>query len=101
MHRGEIAATIDGEERTLCLTLGALAELEARFASSDLVALAERFQTGRMKSDDLIAVIGAGLRGGGLDITDDAVSRLPIDGGAPASVRIVSELLTATFGGTG
>ena len=30
VHRGEISALIGGEERTLCLTLGALAELEAR-----------------------------------------------------------------------
>jgi hypothetical protein len=29
IQRGEISATIDGEEKTLCLTLGALAELEA------------------------------------------------------------------------
>ncbi len=29
-QRGEIAAVIEGEEKVLCLTLGALAELEAR-----------------------------------------------------------------------
>ena len=38
-HRGEIAV-LDGRERTLCLTLGALAELEASFGAEDLVALA-------------------------------------------------------------
>ena len=43
IHRGEIAAVIDGEEKTLCLTLGALAELEARLGSGDLVGLGERF----------------------------------------------------------
>ena len=30
-RRGEIAATLDGRERRLCLTLGALAELEMAF----------------------------------------------------------------------
>ena len=41
--------------RTLVLTLGALAELEAAFGADDLVALAERFGTGRLKARDLIA----------------------------------------------
>ena len=45
-HRGEIEALIDGERRILCLTLGALAELETAFQADDLTALAERFATG-------------------------------------------------------
>ncbi len=48
IHRGEIAAEIGGRSRTLVLTLGALAELEAAFGADDLVALAERFGTGRL-----------------------------------------------------
>jgi hypothetical protein len=35
-HRGEIEAVLDGRPRTLCLTLGALAELEAAFGAQDL-----------------------------------------------------------------
>ena len=38
---------LEGEERTLCLTLGALAELEARLMAGDLVGLSERFSSGR------------------------------------------------------
>ena len=33
IHRGEISAVIGGETRVLCLTLGALAELEARLGA--------------------------------------------------------------------
>ena len=40
-HRGEIEAEIGGARRTLVLTLGALAELEAAFGAEDMVA-AER-----------------------------------------------------------
>ena len=47
-HRGEIEAELGGRRYTLCLTLGALAELEAAFGAEDLVALAERFERGRM-----------------------------------------------------
>ncbi len=62
----------------LVLTLGALAELEAAFGADDLVALAERFGTGRLKARDLIRIIGAGLRGAGEAVSDDEVAR---DGG--------------------
>ena len=44
------------------LTLGALAELEAAFGAADLVALTERFGSGRLTARDLTRIIGAGLR---------------------------------------
>jgi len=47
-YRGEIDADLGGRRRTLVLTLGALAELESAFGAADLVALAERFGTGRL-----------------------------------------------------
>jgi hypothetical protein len=97
-HRGEIEAVIGGERRILCLTLGALAELETAFAAGDLQALAERFSTGRLKAGDLVRVVGAGLRGGGHPLSDDEVAALPLDGGLAALARIVGDLLLATFG---
>ena len=81
IQRGEIAAVIGGEERTLCLTLGALAELEARLVAGDLVGLGERFAGGRVSARDLTAILGAGLRGGGNAITDDDLARMAIEGG--------------------
>jgi hypothetical protein len=98
LHRGEIEAEIGGATRRLVLTLGALAELEAAFGVEDLVALAERFGTGRLKARDLVRVIGAGLRGAGEAISDDEVARLNVDGGAAGYVRIAAALLAATFG---
>jgi hypothetical protein len=97
-RRGEIEAELGGERRTLVLTLGALAELEAAFGAEDLVALAERFQRGRMSARDAIRILGAGLRGGGAEISDAEVARLAADRGAAGYVRIVAELLAATFG---
>ena len=46
-YRGAIVAEFGGRRRTLVLTLGALAELEAAFGADDLAALAERFGSGR------------------------------------------------------
>src|SRR5262245_57902578 len=98
LHRGEIEAEIGGVRRKLVLTLGALAELEAAFGADDLVALAERFGTGRLKARDLIRVIGAGLRGAGQDVSDDGVSGMAVEGGAAGYVKIAADLLAATFG---
>ena len=98
IHRGEISAIIEGEERTLCLTLGALAELEARLMAGDLVGLSERFASGRVSARDLAAIIGAGLRGGGNALTDDDIARMSIEGGLIGAAQIAVRLLRATFG---
>ena len=97
-QRGEIEAVIGGETRMLCLTLGALAELESRLQAGDLVGLAERFSGGRVSARDLTAILGAGLRGGGNAITDDDLARFSIEGGLKGAAEIAARLLKATFG---
>lgn len=97
-RRGEIAARLDGRERTLCLTLGALAELEASFGAGDLLALAERFEGGRLAARDLVKIIGCGLRGGGEAVADDEVAAMRAEGGAAGFAAIAAELIAVTFG---
>ena len=96
-HRGETEAVLGGKKRILCLTLGALAELETAFGGSDILALAERFETGRISARDAIRIIGAGLRGWGEIITDEEVAALDIEGGAGGYIALVVDLLQATF----
>lgn len=98
-HRGEIDATLDGKTFRLCLTLGALAELEAAFGETDMLALASRFETGRIAAGEARAIIGAGLRGAGYDISDSDVAHMQAERGAAGFVDIVARLLSATFGG--
>lgn len=100
-HRGEIEATLGGEQRVLVLTLGALAELEDAFGGEDMLALATRFETGRIGARDAIRVIGAGLRGAGANVSDGEVAEMSTDGGAAGYIAIVADLLTATFSGEG
>lgn len=97
-HRGEIAAELGGKNFVLCLTLGALAELESRFGERDLVGLASRIEAGRLSARDLLAIIGCGLRGAGNLLTDEEVAGLPVQGGLSGYVDIVGRLLGATFG---
>ncbi|TRL30673.1 gene transfer agent family protein [Rhizobium straminoryzae] len=98
-RRGEIEAVIDGERRILCLTLGALAELETAFAADDLTALAARFSRGRLTATDLVRILGAGLRGGGNLYSDEEVAAMSIEGGVAAYAAIAAALLEAAFGG--
>ena len=98
-HRGEIEAELGGARRTLVLTLGALAELEDAFGAEDLVALTERFGSGRLKARDLTRIIGAGLRGAGEAVRDEDVAAMAVEGGAQGYVRIAAALIEATFGG--
>jgi hypothetical protein len=96
-RRGEVEAILDGTPLRLVLTLGALAELEQAFGAGDMLALAERFDNGRISANDAIRILGAGLRGGGNDITDATVASMIAPGGAAGYVGIVAALLRATF----
>ncbi|TBW40987.1 gene transfer agent family protein [Siculibacillus lacustris] len=97
-RRGEVEALVDGRPVVLCLTLGALCELETAFGVDDLAALAARFASGRLSARDILRVLACGLRGGGTAISDAEVAALPIDGGLLGAAAVVGELLAATFG---
>jgi hypothetical protein len=61
--RGEAAVMLGGERRRVCLTLGALAEIETGLGVDGLAAVAERMKT--LSARDLMVVLAAVLRGGG------------------------------------
>ena len=61
--RGEARAMLAGVERTLCLTLGALAEIETALGTKGFAELAERMRS--LSARDLVVVLAALLRGGG------------------------------------
>ena len=98
-HRGEIEAALSGRTYVLCLTLGALAELEHAYGGEDLIAIAQRFEAGKIGASDAIRVIGAGLRGAGNAVSDDEVAAMTAEGGAQGFLAIVVRLLRATFAG--
>ena len=97
-RRGEVALELGEERYTLCLTLGALAELEHAFGVEDLSALGERFASGRLSARDLVTILAVALRGGGHAVTDAQVAALPLDGGLAPLAAALAEVLVATFG---
>jgi hypothetical protein len=61
--RGEVPVVIGGQARRLCLTFGALAEIETELGVADAFELGARLR--RLSSTDLWVVVGALLRGAG------------------------------------
>lgn len=97
-RRGEIEAVFDGKTYTLCLTLGALAELEDAFGAEDLMALAARFEKGQLSARDIAVLLACGLRGAGHDVTCEDVMTMQVEGSVAGFATIARTLLTATFG---
>lgn len=97
-RRGEVALQLGDRRYTLCLTLGALAELEDVFGAEDLMALADRFGTGRLSSRDLVRLLAVALRGGGHDMSDAEVANLPLCDGIEPVASAIADLLVVTFG---
>ena len=62
------------------------------------MALAARFEQGRLRARDLLTIIACGLRGGGAALSDDEVAALAHAQGLPGYVDVAGRLLAATFG---
>ncbi|MDP3339664.1 gene transfer agent family protein [Frigidibacter sp.] len=94
---GEVAVWLDGQRHLAKLTLGALAELEAALAEDSLIALVERFEGGRFSSRDVLALLVAGLRGGGWEGSAGDLRTVEIGGGPVEAARVAAELLARAF----
>ncbi|MBI1186914.1 MAG: gene transfer agent family protein [Alphaproteobacteria bacterium] len=80
--RGETALEINGRQHRLCLTLGALAELEAAFDAHGFNDLAEKLA--HLSASDMLVVLAALTGGGGEAVTTGDLARAQIDPRAAA-----------------
>ncbi|MFQ6548832.1 gene transfer agent family protein [Aestuariibius sp. 2305UL40-4] len=94
---GEVTLVIDGQARVCKLTLGALAELEAGLAEEGLIDLVERFEQGRFSSRDVLALVVAGLRGGGWQGRSEDLLTAEIGGGPVGAAKVAAALLSRAF----
>lgn len=91
--RGETLLEIDGRAVRLCLTLGALAELEAALELSSIAELGARLAA--LTANDLLLVIAALAGGGGEPRTSAELAKADI---APrAAAEAVARAFTAAF----
>lgn len=94
---GEVTLTLDGVPHVAKLTLGALAELEAALETGTLVDLIGRFEAQRFSTRDVLALIVAGLRGGGWQGTAADLLRVEIGGGPVMAAQVAAMLLARAF----
>ena len=87
--RGEVALEIEGKTHVLCLTLGALAELEAAFGCASLSELQARLV--RLSAQELSTVLEILLRAAGSSA--DVMKVAP-----GAAARAVAEAFNAALG---
>lgn len=96
-YAGEVAIWLDGQCHTAKLTLGALAELEVALEAGSLMDLVERFEARRFTTRDVLALLVAGLRGGGWQGTASDLRTVEIGGGLVEAARAAAELLARAF----
>lgn len=75
--RGDVRLQINGEERVLRLTLGALADIEDQLGGGDLSALQERLKNPRVS--DIIIVLHALIAGGGAPLAMEVLRASDLD----------------------
>ena len=96
-YAGEVEIVLDGQRHVAKLTLGTLAELEAALEAGSLMELVERFETRAFTTRDVLALVVAGLRGGGWQGTAADLRTAEIGGGPVAAARAAAELLARAF----
>jgi hypothetical protein len=96
-YAGEVAIVLDGVPHLAKLTLGALAELEASLGDDSLMAMVERIEAGRFSARDVLALLVAGLRGGGWRGTAADLTAVEVGGGPLAAAEAAAALLARAF----
>lgn len=94
---GEVEIRLNGQAHVAKLTLGTLAELEADLGAESLIALVERFENGKFSARDVLAVLVAGLRGGGWHGGMDEFLAAETEGGPVAAAHLAAQLLARAF----
>jgi NAD(P)H-dependent flavin oxidoreductase YrpB (nitropropane dioxygenase family) len=61
------------------------------------LGLAEKFETGGVSAAELIALLAAGIRGGGGSVTEAELASAEIEGGAVGAMKTGLTLLSRTF----
>ena len=75
--RGEVTLEIGGRQLTLCLTMGALADIETALNAASLDDLDARLKN--LRAGDIVNILHALLKGGGEALSLEETKALPLD----------------------
>lgn len=81
--RGEVSLDVAGKKRVLCLTLGALAEIESAFGCASLSDLQVRMR--RLSAAELLQIVSMLMKGGGERVEPGELAQLHIQPAAAAA----------------
>lgn len=95
--RGEVALTVNGERHVMRLSLGALAMLEGEVGASSLTEIVSRYESESVGAGDILALLRAGLWGGGVEISPAELAHADIAGGPLEAARAAARLLHLAF----
>lgn len=95
-RRGEVKFKVGSKIYTLCMTLGAMAELEEVFELESITDLPAVFSDGKVKIRQIINLLGALIRGGGHDVSNEEIGAFDLDaveafGAAMEAINIQGE----------
>lgn len=96
-YAGQVALNLNGDGHLLKLTLGSLVELEQLLEADSLVALVERFETGRYRAKDILVLLFCGLKGGSWDGSLVDLADADIEGGTQYAAQVAARLLVVSF----
>lgn len=95
-QRGEITHRIAGKTRRLCLTLGSVAEMEAR-RDDGFLTIVSRFEQGEATARDVLALLDAGFRGAGENVDTASLGPDAYEEGISGAYRLAAQLLRASL----
>ncbi|MBV1933640.1 MAG: gene transfer agent family protein, partial [Parvibaculaceae bacterium] len=72
---------MNGQTEILCLTLGALAELEDQYEGKNILTLVDEFAKNGLGASDVLNVLHAGLIGAGSKISLADLNGVKFEGG--------------------
>jgi hypothetical protein len=96
-HRAEHSLEIGGRRYMLRLTLQALAEIESALNVNGLDALGNKLSGGATGSRDLVCILGAMMRGGGMTISDSDLAGMIEARDLPRVLGAVGAVFAASF----
>ena len=94
--RGQVQLDIGKETYKARLTIDAILQIEET-CGKGIMKLATCMSEGDISMKDIIYILTPALRGGGMDINENAVKKIVADVGIVECTRAVATLLTATL----
>ncbi len=91
--RGEVALELGGQSYCLCLTMGALAEIETALGAKNLSDLDTRLKD--LRAENLVHILHALLKGGGEKLSLEDCRALPLN------IALATEAIGKAFKASG